>query len=180
MPFLPVLLITHHASLVGECNYNVCRILHLFPLKTCPMDAGPYKNETNEECAKSSETAYFWNKIAIEASRTFVFLFLVTPLSQYSASIDEIGGINWKMLLFLIAAWTIVYLCMMKGIKTSGKVCQQTYSPRGRRSGVSPEARGRPCLIECVTLARAVRECHSKCRISAARKRVCFWCFRGT
>ena len=43
-----------------------------------------------------------------------------------SDSIDDIGGINWRMLIAFVVAWTIVYLCMMKGIKSSGKVMSET------------------------------------------------------
>ncbi|ROJ25320.1 Sodium- and chloride-dependent GABA transporter 2 [Anabarilius grahami] len=39
-----------------------------------------------------------------------------------SGGIEEIGKINWEILLCLIAMWIICYFCIWKGIKTTGKV----------------------------------------------------------
>ncbi|KAI0235333.1 Sodium- and chloride-dependent glycine transporter 1 [Lamellibrachia satsuma] len=37
-------------------------------------------------------------------------------------SIGNLGGIQWRLCLSLILAWIIVFLCIAKGIKSSGKV----------------------------------------------------------
>ena len=58
------------------------------------------------ECEKSSATTYYWYRQALDISD----------------SISEGGGLNWKMTLCLLAAWTLVCLAMMKGIQSSGKV----------------------------------------------------------
>lgn len=34
----------------------------------------------------------------------------------------EIGEIQWDLTLCLLLSWVIVFLCLMKGVKTSGKV----------------------------------------------------------
>ncbi|XP_072045893.1 sodium- and chloride-dependent taurine transporter-like [Amphiura filiformis] len=39
-----------------------------------------------------------------------------------SEGIDDPGGLNWQMVLSLGLAWVIVYLCIFKGVKSSGKV----------------------------------------------------------
>ncbi|XP_038045589.1 sodium- and chloride-dependent glycine transporter 1-like [Patiria miniata] len=41
---------------------------------------------------------------------------------QESDSIGETGTIIWQLLLCLLLAWIIIYLCLIKGIKSSGKV----------------------------------------------------------
>lgn len=58
------------------------------------------------ECEKSSATTYYWYREALDISN----------------SISEGGGLNWKMTLCLLAAWTLVCLAMIKGIQSSGKV----------------------------------------------------------
>lgn len=40
---------------------------------------------------------------------------------QLSPSINEIGYVKWDLALFLLGAWVIVFLCLMKGVKSSGK-----------------------------------------------------------
>lgn len=58
------------------------------------------------ECEKSSATTYFWYREALDISN----------------SISESGGLNWKMTLCLLVAWTIVGMAVVKGIQSSGKV----------------------------------------------------------
>ncbi|CAH1777699.1 unnamed protein product, partial [Owenia fusiformis] len=40
--------------------------------------------------------------------------------------IEDMGFVQWKLLLCLVAAWVIVFLCLIKGHKTSGKVAYFT------------------------------------------------------
>ncbi|XP_064626053.1 sodium- and chloride-dependent glycine transporter 1-like isoform X2 [Lineus longissimus] len=39
-----------------------------------------------------------------------------------SSGVDEIGQIRWQLVLALIVAWIVVFLCLCKGVKSSGKV----------------------------------------------------------
>ncbi|XP_072022502.1 sodium- and chloride-dependent glycine transporter 2-like [Amphiura filiformis] len=41
---------------------------------------------------------------------------------QVSDGLHDMGAINWQLLLCFIAAWVIVYCCVIKGVKSSGKV----------------------------------------------------------
>ncbi|KAM3591751.1 uncharacterized protein V6R79_006789 [Siganus canaliculatus] len=72
------------------------------PWEQCPKQG----NVTVEECAKSSNTSYFWYRKALDITD----------------SIDETGSFNPYIVCCLLAAWTIVCLGMSKGIKSSVKV----------------------------------------------------------
>uniref|UniRef100_A0AAY5KCE5 Solute carrier family 6 member 15 n=1 Tax=Esox lucius TaxID=8010 RepID=A0AAY5KCE5_ESOLU len=76
------------------------------PWHECPL----VKNQTNtyvvDECDKSSATTYYWYRQALDISD----------------SIAEGGGLNWRMTVCLLAAWSMVCLAMIKGIQSSGKV----------------------------------------------------------
>lgn len=39
-----------------------------------------------------------------------------------SDNIDEMGYPQWEHVLCLLLSWSIVFLCLIKGIKSSGKV----------------------------------------------------------
>ncbi|XP_030000025.1 sodium- and chloride-dependent GABA transporter 1 isoform X2 [Sphaeramia orbicularis] len=43
-------------------------------------------------------------------------------LLEKTGSIEEAGGIRWELFGCLIAAWIIVYFCIFKGVKSTGKV----------------------------------------------------------
>ncbi|TPP60534.1 sodium-dependent proline transporter [Fasciola gigantica] len=45
---------------------------------------------------------------------------------EISENIDVIGGVNWKLLIALTAAWVLTFVCMCKGIRSSGKVVYLT------------------------------------------------------
>ncbi|CDQ72404.1 unnamed protein product [Oncorhynchus mykiss] len=76
------------------------------PWHECPL----VKNKTTmfvvPECEKSSATTYYWYREAL----------------NISDSISESGGLNWRMTICLLAAWSMVCLAMIKGIQSSGKV----------------------------------------------------------
>lgn len=60
---------------------------------------------------RSGPTTYFWYRETLN----------IAP------SIESSSGLNWKLSVSLLVAWIIVYLCMVKGIKSSGKVRQFFY-----------------------------------------------------
>jgi len=100
------------ASIVG-CYYNVIIAWSIYylvysitpslPWSTCPVGQD---NTTTQECQLSSETQYFWFRTTLDAS----------------GSIDELGGIKYWVFICLVLSWIVVYLILMKGIASSGKV----------------------------------------------------------
>ncbi|XP_074526437.1 sodium- and chloride-dependent GABA transporter 1 [Halichoeres trimaculatus] len=43
-------------------------------------------------------------------------------LLQKTSGIEELGGLRWELFGCLILSWIIVYLCIFKGVKSTGKV----------------------------------------------------------
>ena len=43
-----------------------------------------------------------------------------------SSGIHDLGGLNWELVLCLLLAWVCVYLVLLRGIKTFGKVDPQS------------------------------------------------------
>lgn len=39
-----------------------------------------------------------------------------------SGGIDQVGTVKWDLALCLLLAWIVVYACICKGIRSSGKV----------------------------------------------------------
>ena len=40
-----------------------------------------------------------------------------------TSSINDIGELRWELVLCSLGTWTVVSLALIKGIKSSGKVC---------------------------------------------------------
>lgn len=74
------------------------------PWSECPLN----QNQTGyvEECDKSSSVDYFWYRETL----------------NISTSIDDSGSIQWWILLCLTCAWSVLYVCTIRGIETTGKV----------------------------------------------------------
>ena len=73
------------------------------PYSDCPRTTnGTYV----EECKLAGTTQYYWYKNAL----------------NISPSIDESGGLLWHLALVLVCAWAVVFLCMMRGVQSAGKV----------------------------------------------------------
>uniref|UniRef100_G3NXI9 Transporter n=1 Tax=Gasterosteus aculeatus aculeatus TaxID=481459 RepID=G3NXI9_GASAC len=78
------------------------------PWSQCPLNA----NGTGqvEECARSSTVDYFWYRETLNTS----------------TAIDDSGSPQWWMVLSLVAAWTLLYVCCIRGIETTGKAVYVT------------------------------------------------------
>ncbi|XP_076587827.1 sodium- and chloride-dependent GABA transporter 1 isoform X1 [Chaetodon auriga] len=43
-------------------------------------------------------------------------------LLEKTSGIEKAGGLRWELFGYLLAAWVVVYLCIFKGVKSTGKV----------------------------------------------------------
>ncbi|XP_047386560.1 sodium- and chloride-dependent transporter XTRP3 [Sciurus carolinensis] len=78
------------------------------PWSVCPLNG----NHTgyDEECEQASSTQYFWYRKTL----------------NISPSIQENGGVQWQPALCLTLAWLMVYLCILRGTESTGKVAYFT------------------------------------------------------
>ncbi|XP_023217228.1 sodium- and chloride-dependent GABA transporter 1-like [Centruroides sculpturatus] len=70
---------------------------------TCHIRGEEFNHTTNH--SKTSSQVY-WERSVL----------------QLTDGIDNLGGIKWELALCLLISWIIVVICLIKGIKTSGKV----------------------------------------------------------
>ena len=54
-------------------------------------------------------------------SYTFICFFSNKVLEK-SEDLEALGHIQWQLALYLLLAWGIVFLCLLKGIHSAGKV----------------------------------------------------------
>lgn len=73
------------------------------PWSQCPLN----DNRTGyvSECARSSPVDYFWYRETL----------------NISTRIEDSGGLQWWMVLCLIGAWVLLWVCAIRGIETTGK-----------------------------------------------------------
>ncbi|XP_051871693.1 solute carrier family 6 member 19a, tandem duplicate 1 [Pristis pectinata] len=73
------------------------------PWSDCPLT--PNGTGYVDECAKSSPVDYYWYRETL----------------NISTSVNDSGTIQWWLLLSLICAWSVLYVCTIRGIETTGK-----------------------------------------------------------
>ncbi|XP_044534547.1 sodium- and chloride-dependent transporter XTRP3 isoform X2 [Gracilinanus agilis] len=81
------------------------------PWSSCPLNSN--LTGYDDECEKASSTQYFWYRKTL----------------NISPSIEENGGIQWEQALCLILAWLVVYLCILRGTESTGKI-EQLANPK--------------------------------------------------
>lgn len=89
------------------------------------------------KCKSDNETNVFVNRLCYNSTYAEMYNLTDIPVdSRISApeeylnlymlgkseGLHEMGNIRWQLLLSLLGAWVIVVLCLIKGIKTSGRV----------------------------------------------------------
>ncbi|XP_023939341.1 sodium-dependent neutral amino acid transporter B(0)AT3 [Bicyclus anynana] len=102
----------YYNSIIAWCLFYFAQSFQAeLPWSECPkkyFSNGSYTTEP--ECAVSSPTQYFWYRTTL----------------QISEDINYPETFNYKIALALVIAWILVYMCMIKGIASSGKVVYVT------------------------------------------------------
>ncbi|KAM4011802.1 LOW QUALITY PROTEIN: sodium- and chloride-dependent creatine transporter 1-like [Anomaloglossus baeobatrachus] len=79
---------------------------------------------SNETTTNDTNFSVLYN-ISCDAllnKRSPVIEFWENKVLQISSGLDKPGQMNWQMILCLLATWIIVYFCIWKGVKSTGKV----------------------------------------------------------
>ncbi|XP_065609804.1 sodium- and chloride-dependent transporter XTRP3 isoform X2 [Cyrtonyx montezumae] len=81
------------------------------PWATCPLNSN--RTGYEEECEKTSSTQYFWYRQTL----------------NISPSLETSGTVQWEQALCLTLAWLVVYLCILRGTASTGKL-EQLSNPK--------------------------------------------------
>ncbi|XP_074602678.1 sodium- and chloride-dependent transporter XTRP3 [Brevipalpus obovatus] len=102
----------YYNTIIAWCIYYFFRSFESpLPWSKCPTLNYPNGTYTNiTECEKSSPTQFFWYRDTLNISN----------------DINDFSTFNWKLAGSLLLAWILCYLCMIKGIASSGKVVYVT------------------------------------------------------
>ncbi|KAG1663868.1 Sodium- and chloride-dependent glycine transporter 2 [Nymphon striatum] len=118
---------------VGERNH--CRMQNMtFWNKTC-VSIGDFCNSMENFTDYSSST-HCLNLTAQAVNETDIYVksekvaerisssedYYRNYMLEINSGIEDLGTVSWKLALCLIGAWTIICLCLIKGVKSSGKV----------------------------------------------------------
>ncbi|RXG60620.1 Sodium-dependent neutral amino acid transporter B(0)AT3, partial [Armadillidium vulgare] len=103
----------YYNTIIAWCLYYLFGSFRSpLPWSDCPKEYYPNGSYTVvRECAKSSPTEYFWYRETLDIS----------------PDVSHPERFNWKIALCLLVAWVLTYLCMAKGIASSGKVLVVVY-----------------------------------------------------
>uniref|UniRef100_UPI00358F289E sodium- and chloride-dependent creatine transporter 1-like n=1 Tax=Myxine glutinosa TaxID=7769 RepID=UPI00358F289E len=78
-----------------------------------------------QNCSSTSGTAFNasdWHCNSSDSQTSPVVEFWERKVLHISGGLDQPGSLRWELLLCLIAVWLLIYFCVWKGIKSTGKV----------------------------------------------------------
>lgn len=95
----------YYNTIVAWCFWYICNsFTDPLPYATCPLNAN--RTGYDEVCLQTGSTEFFWYRETL----------------NISDSLDESGGMVWWIVVCLILAWFCLWVGMVKGIESSGKV----------------------------------------------------------
>ena len=104
---------SYYSVVIAWCLfYLFSSFRRTLPWSRCPTEE-TFNSTSNRsvdtpvtECANSNSVLYFFFRETLNVSETM----------------DETTTWNWKITLCYIAAWIVIYVCVIRGIRSSGKV----------------------------------------------------------
>ncbi|XP_068186736.1 sodium- and chloride-dependent GABA transporter ine [Antennarius striatus] len=98
--------------------YNVVITWALYYLFNSFQNPLPWENCNNTWNTPNCTNQATNNSGSVTASQEF---FRHKMLEQTSG-VEETGGMRWELFLILVLAWILIYICIFKGVKSTGKV----------------------------------------------------------
>ncbi|XP_051518778.1 sodium- and chloride-dependent creatine transporter 1-like isoform X2 [Myxocyprinus asiaticus] len=89
-----------------NCTTNFSRVGFNQSLSTSPLNVSSLNGSCLEPRGLRSSVMEFWERKVL----------------RLSGGLDEVGDISGHMVLCLLATWVIVYFCIWKGVKSTGKI----------------------------------------------------------
>ncbi|KAL4235363.1 hypothetical protein ACF0H5_006999 [Mactra antiquata] len=97
----------YYNTIIAWCLYYLVQsFMSPLPWAECPSTKVDNVSVPVEECSLSGPTTYFWYRETL----------------NISPDVNDGGSMNWWIVVALIVAWVGVFLCVCKGIASSGKV----------------------------------------------------------
>ena len=84
----------------------------------------PFKARESNESNNGKSYVYKFNNLILHLGITAAQEYLDKEVLKKSKGInpDQMGPVDWKLALCLLAAWIVIFGCLVKGIKSSGRV----------------------------------------------------------
>lgn len=102
-----LLLAIYYNAIITWCFFYMFNSFQKnLPWEKCPTIVIDNITVPNEECDLAGPSSYYWYREALDIS----------------PGIDVTEGINVKIFGCFVFAWIVVYCCVCRGIKSSGKV----------------------------------------------------------
>ncbi|XP_056644483.1 sodium- and chloride-dependent glycine transporter 1-like isoform X1 [Diorhabda sublineata] len=106
------------------CAYPLIFLVHCFNSKLPWLDCNNPWNTNNCSEVKhyNSNTSLLKSSIVKSGIKTPADEFFHHKILQISDEVDVVGGIVWPLFIANIISWVIMYICLIRGIKSVGKV----------------------------------------------------------
>ena len=129
-------------------------------LLSCPLSTWLWeqiKCSRKPFCNHLFVNGHVFRRFALRVFTTTTFPLHVCPLPRYkmlqqTSGVDETGTLRWELFLILLLAWILIYFCIFKGVKSTGKVGKK----RERKPDGYKERDGwkysewRPSFVSCL------------------------------
>ncbi|XP_061585128.1 sodium- and chloride-dependent GABA transporter ine isoform X2 [Cololabis saira] len=107
-------------SFVFSTYYNVLMSWALYYLFNSFGSSLPWMSCNNTwNVVENCSTGFTGNATHLQSSSQ---QFFDHNLLEKTNGIEEVGGLRWELFGCLFATWTVIYLCIFKGVKSTGKV----------------------------------------------------------
>jgi SNF family Na+-dependent transporter len=119
------------ATIFVSLYYNVIMAWTLFYMIKGFSSELPWSSCTSDSsnhCVENFTNIDTNDSFAVGPSEDF-FLHQMLGIDKAVHNWDNFGTLQWKMILCLFAAWTIICLCLIKGVQSAGKVTSKVVHP---------------------------------------------------
>ncbi|XP_069123002.1 sodium-dependent proline transporter-like [Argopecten irradians] len=120
---------TYYTTIIAWTLYYMVQSFYSpLPWTTCDNTWNTNSCITHNIGAVSNTSAGTASNVTLSGLVTSEEEFWQRGVLQLSSGIEDLGGLTWHLCVCLLAAWLIMFMCLVRGIHSSGKVVYVTAS----------------------------------------------------